>query len=374
MLLERYACPLCRKNNHAFHTCHALRTTYSISLKQQQTQDSTSDNVQSSNPPAPTPQPVMANRAATSVHVLSDEPERYEGYESIMAPPPESDSDETSASDNIHTLDHSLRVSKLNENSTNYLNSFNKFTYNVGSVRQSTLQFSKQNCYRISSTATNEYPIIIDSGATHHMWTNSKAFITFRPMCDCYVTLANNYKIPIQGIGTIQINIQGYILNIHDVYLVPSLQFSLYSVKQHRRYLQCSCIFNNDAATLHFPKFKFNIDDDYDMLIYGRFHNPNKSKIHWSSKDGLRTSIRRATTTTPIIMPDHKPNPNKQVHRKMTNIDIHKYMGFRTLKTLEPYSFSKYSVICKCRRNPTNPWRFSDHPKTQEQQTCSSQT
>ena len=24
MLLERYACPLCRKNNHAFHTCHAL--------------------------------------------------------------------------------------------------------------------------------------------------------------------------------------------------------------------------------------------------------------------------------------------------------------------------------------------------------------
>ena len=48
------------------------------------------------------------------------------------------------------------------------------------------------------------------------------------------VTLANNYKVPIKGKGTMQLNIEGFILNIHDVYLVPSLQYSLYSVKQHR--------------------------------------------------------------------------------------------------------------------------------------------
>ena len=36
-------------------------------------------------------------------------------------------------------------------------------------------------------------------------------------------------------------------------------------------------------------------------------------------------------------MPSHKPNPNKQVQRKITNIDIHKYLGFRTLKTLKPF-------------------------------------
>ena len=198
-------------------------------------------------------------------------------------------------------------------------------------------QFSQQNCYRILSTVNNAYPIIIDSGATHHMWTDVSAFITFRTLNHCYVTLANNNKVPIKGQGTIQIKIQGYILHIHNIYLVPTLQLSLYSVKQHRRYIQCSCVFNNTAATLHFPKFSFQIDDEHDMLIYGKSIRNTPTKIHWSSTDGIQQSVRQVSTQSPIPMPDHKPNPNKKVHQKISNIDIHKYLGFRTLKSLKPF-------------------------------------
>ena len=193
MLLERYACPICRKNNHAFLTCHALRNTYNISLKAQSIAP-TSDSSTSSVPPNTAPQPVMANRATTSVDVLPDVPERYEGYESIIVPPPDSDSEESKTySEHLQSLEDTIRVSKINEHSTTYSNFVSKFTFNVGSVRQCDVYFSKKHCFRISSTVNNEYPIIIDSGATQHMWRDSNAFLNFTFMKQCYVTLANNY-------------------------------------------------------------------------------------------------------------------------------------------------------------------------------------
>ena len=74
------------------------------------------------------------------------------------------------------------------------------------------------------------------------------------------------------------------------------------------------------------------------MIINAR-SSPTSTKIHWSSIDGTNFSIRQSTISNydPINMPSHKPNPNKQVHRKLINIDFHKYLGFRTLKSLKPF-------------------------------------
>ena len=55
MLLERYACPICRKNNHAFYTCHALQNTYNISLKSQPNPAPASKGSTSSAPKKSTP-------------------------------------------------------------------------------------------------------------------------------------------------------------------------------------------------------------------------------------------------------------------------------------------------------------------------------
>ena len=148
------------------------------------------------------------------------------------------------------------------------------------------------------------------------MWNDFRAFTTFIPMKNSYVSLANNYKIPISGCGTIQLNINGYLLLIHDVYYIPQLQFCLYSVKQHRKYIKCSCVFNNNGSTLHFLKFKFTINDDYDMLIHACSISKRLIKIHWSSLDGVKSSIHHTSiaNTSPISLPSHNPTQtNKHI-------------------------------------------------------------
>ena len=63
----------------------------------------------------------MANRATTSVDVLPDVPERYEGYESIIVPPPDSDSEESkTCSEPLQSLEDTLQVSKINEHTNIY--------------------------------------------------------------------------------------------------------------------------------------------------------------------------------------------------------------------------------------------------------------
>ena len=80
------------------------------------------------------------------------------------------------------------------------------------------------------------------------------------------------------------------------------------------------------------------------MLIYGHKTPHKSSKIHWSSTDGY-VSVQKATTPSPILLPDQKPNPNKQVHHKISNIDIHKYLGFRTLKTIKPFQLVAQDAV-----------------------------
>ena len=113
----------------------------------------------------------------------------------------------------------------------------------------------------------------------------------------------------------IQLNINGYLLHIHNVYYVPSLQYCLYSVKRHRKYDKCDCVFDKEGSTLIFPKFQFDIDDEFDMLIFARSISKHLPKNHWSSLDGTNSSGNKASIQNlPIKLPSHKPIPNKQTH------------------------------------------------------------
>ena len=91
---------------------------------------------------------------------------------------------------------------KLNTKSSTYTNIFrNLFKYHAGTIKQSNIKYVP----RQSSTHNTYSNVIIDSGASHHMWKDSTPFISFKDLPSSYITLANNYKILIQGIGTIQI-------------------------------------------------------------------------------------------------------------------------------------------------------------------------
>ncbi len=244
-LLERYSCPICRRNNHALHNCNAMKRVYDIRLRNHQLSQNTSNTTTTTPSTASTSHPIAANRASTPVS-LPDEAARYDGFESVARPPPDSDSDDSAEDENVTAIKDSMCSSKINDTSNPYSSSTFCFKHNVGSARRSNVALPHTACFRLSSNATNEYPIIIDSGATHHMWNDGSAFIQFKYLNNCYVTLANNFKILIKGQGSIQLKINGYLLHIHDVYLVPTLQFSLYSVKKHRK---------NTEKTLNAPVF-----------------------------------------------------------------------------------------------------------------------
>ena len=336
-LLKRFSCPLCRRNNHALHMCNALKSVYSIKLKSQPDSSTNTTTNESTDPQVPTVNFV----SNTLPYTIEDTASRYEGYENVTHPPPASDSDTSTddTQDITQSITTSSEQSKLKDSSMPYMNSTTNslLTLHVGSIRQATITMPLSSSIHTEYKNVNEYPVIIDSGATHHMWNDSTAFISYAPTNNSYVSLANDYKIPMKGIGSIQLNINGYILQIHNVFYVPALQYCLYSVKQHRRYNQCSCIFNNDAATLSFPKFTVNINDEHDMFIYATSLRNRASKIHWSSTDGMKHNGRMISDNNPHKLPYQKPNPSNQAHRRISNIDIHKYMGFRTLKTLKSF-------------------------------------
>ena len=171
------------------------------------------------------------------------------------------------------------------------------------------------------------------------MWKNTSAFLTYKKLHNSYVSLANDSKIPIHGCGTIQININGYILRINDVYHVPNLHNNLYSVKQHKNYIRCSCSFGYDGDFLTFPNFKFSIDDQDDLIVYASDVSPSTNKIHWCSSDGKPIRVAKVShqPPKPRRLPSQKPNPSKNHHRRLTTVDLHRYFGFRTLKTLSHF-------------------------------------
>ena len=145
------------------------------------------------------------------------------------------------------------------------------------------------------------------------MWSDSTAFISFAPAVNSYASLVNDYRIPVKGVGSIKLKVNGYILQLHNVYYIPDLQYCLYLMKQHQLYLNCSCLFDNDAATLSFPHFNVNTNEDHDMLICAVSLKHKASKIHWSSMDGSKSSgFKVSDQPTPHALPYHKPNLSKQ--------------------------------------------------------------
>ena len=162
---------------------------------------------------------------------------------------------------------------------------------------------------------------------------NTKAFISYKPLSNSYVSLANNTKILIYGCGTIQIKINGYILRLHNVYHVPNLNYNFYSVKEHKHYHLCECSFGHKGNFLTFPKFSFHVNNQEDLMVYVIDIDPSTNKIHWCSTDG--THILSAKTyhinSTPRRLPSYKSNPSKNHYRRLTTINLHKYFGFHTL-------------------------------------------
>ena len=60
-----------------------------------------------------------------------------------------------------------------------------------------------------ASHALRSSVLIADSGATDHMWHDYSAFTSYHPTTSKHVTLADNTKAPVAGIGSIKILLNG---------------------------------------------------------------------------------------------------------------------------------------------------------------------
>ena len=62
---------------------------------------------------------------------------------------------------------------------------------------------------------------------------------------------------------------------------------------------------------------------------------PTTNKIHWDSKDNL--NHKAYISTTRQVLPSYKPNLAKSAYRRITNIDLHRYFGFRMLQNINHF-------------------------------------
>ena len=130
-------------------------------------------------------------------------------------------------------------------------------------------------CY-LSHTTSSFVPdncikqLCLDSGASHDLWNNRDDFISYENITNSgrYVSLADDSKIPIMGVGTIRFRIGSKIIQLNNVYHVPRLDMPLLSMRVHRRRAQgCSFIADYSGCFYTFPEFSITVDDAEDVTV-----------------------------------------------------------------------------------------------------------
>ena len=152
------------------------------------------------------------------------------------------------------------------EQATDELMNFNN---NLNSNKNNVSNYFKISCNHVhiqkhvnlknDNNNKSNIEFVIDSGAYPHMCNNARAFSTYtewpKNHTIKYVSLADDSKAPIMGIGTIECKINENKYTIKGVLFVPSLTTSLFSVKQHCEKPGQLIHFDNDKVTIAFPTF-----------------------------------------------------------------------------------------------------------------------
>eukprot|EP00804_Cyclotella_cryptica_P030371 CCRYP_011900-RA/>CCRYP_011900-RA protein AED:0.20 eAED:-0.11 QI:0/0/0/1/1/1/3/0/1923 len=221
--------------------------------------------------PAPPPPPAPQARRATSVEppltTPTPPPNRYNVLDKEM----DSDSADDAAYDDA---DFAL----ADNSNTDYL-------YPVSACRAhasppasssfvSSALNSSANQHLTSHASTIAHPVststqaIADSGATDNMFPDYSAFLSYHRQSNRFVTLGDNTKLPILGIGSAKVKLNGKVVLLRNCLHVPHLRNPLYSLRQHRRMPGCGTYSDYEhGAYILFPRFTLRIDDTTDNII-----------------------------------------------------------------------------------------------------------
>ena len=196
--------------------------------------------------------PAGTGRAAASGGIVSS---------NSFAPLQEDDS-------SVDTSDHGPRIEDMAPAVNRGSNASND---NVMGYGLDCLGFARDACKwnaDLTHLDGRQYLVVIDSGATEHMWVRKSDFVSYDATPGAYVIIANDDKVPCLGRGTVRFYLNGKLIEITNVLHVPSLRSPLYSVRQHRRYESCSFVGDNSGMFLTFPEFTVEIDDSEDCVAH----------------------------------------------------------------------------------------------------------
>lgn len=208
--------------------------------------------------------------------------------------PDESSSDDASSTNNDNDretvfLPASTVVDKLSKtNSQDYLSrvitsSLCKFDYRdddgrlhmcLSTSKWTTNQLklkARIAVFKARRTAKHLLEIIPDSGATAHMLMSEEFFEGDYTRCeDVFVLMGDGTKIPVIGIGTARIKINGHVSRLSNALHVPSLDANLFSTTKHAcNGSGCSFLLEKSEMHLSFPTFSVSqpIPADGDIRI-----------------------------------------------------------------------------------------------------------
>ena len=134
------------------HNCSVVKNTHNISLNST-TASSISTSTAETDVPASWPS-ANTNRVALDLPLsIPDEPQRYDGFECIQAPLPDSASDSSDHEGGTNTIyiSESLQVSTINNSTISYLKSHSTLKHYMGSVRQCNVTIPKYSVCNKSS-------------------------------------------------------------------------------------------------------------------------------------------------------------------------------------------------------------------------------
>ena len=162
-------------------------------------------------------------------------------------------------------------------------------------------------CYRSNKTVsfnpspTHSRLVCLDSGASHDLWNCRDDFAVYSDISGTgrFVTLADDSKVPIMGVGTVQIRLAGKVIRLNDVFHVPRLDMCLLSIRVHRRRGDgCSFIADSSGCFYTFPTFTIEVNDDTDVTLpfssCSSSSIPDFSDPHHSSAYLASVALRRA--------------------------------------------------------------------------------
>ena len=159
-----------------------------------------------------------------------------------------------------------------------------------------------------------------DSGATHYMFPDYAAFLSYRRCSDRTCDLGDDTSVPILGVGTAAVRLNGKAILLRNALHVPALRNPLYSLRRHSKMPGCGVFSWHDTGSfLVFPDFILSVDDSVDnMVSYEPLGRSYSGRYDYAEPRVYPTSPASGRPVTVSDRPPSTPAPASPDHPTVT--------------------------------------------------------